>query len=295
MPPPPDIFSKINFIWRFIADPCDAPMTVYVNSALPAALEAVISLAMPNISNLFEAVARPSKAIGRQRGMRKGKRGYKHGRPGKRSRWRRALAFDPADWFGKQISDWFGFGDRYVSNGVAHLWVAFGVIDRLLWWLLVIDVATQFLYRWTSLVWETEFCQAQNDAVLLATGDTQTILGILGWVGINCDDIEKIRGSITWNNSAFECLTANGPLIASLKARNVWTEQTHFEFRMIEHAGLVSSQIAFFEADMAPGETVSAVLNVDVPQGVPVTIELRVAPGIAELTEKQVYFQGSPQ
>lgn len=207
-PDAPNIPDRINFVVDHWADPCDAPISIYIKTFWPAFLEALWYWWMLDIKNILTAYVRPSKAIGRSRGSRKGRaRGPKHkrrgGRIGKQAAWRRALGkifgFDPNEFLGKNLFGARELSGRKVTGGIVHLWLIEGVVERGLFWYSVVDVTTQFAYRWTSLIYQSEFCRRARYGVLLARGNNQIISNIVEWNTLLMPTVDKQRGPIVWD------------------------------------------------------------------------------------------------
>lgn len=210
---------RLNTITKFVADPCDAPFTVYVETLWPALLEALITYYMLDLKNIIAGFARPSKAIGRQRGMKKGRRGYKAGRKTKRGILRRALGFDPSDSLGKYFGGFFGMQDRRVSAGIVTLWIAEGLIERLLFWLLIMEIGIQFFYRWSSLLLETRYCREQHLGVLLVEGGTNLVSNIIEYNGFVGGQTVKQRGPLVWAPGGIATPRGTFQITASAKFR----------------------------------------------------------------------------
>lgn len=195
---PPGIWDKINFIVKAFFDPCDAPLTVMAQTAAPALLEALISYYALDLGNIISGYSRPSRAIMRQRGQRKGRWGYKAGRMRKRGILSKAAGYDPGDELGKRLPGAERLRGRVVTGGVVHLWAAFGVIERFNYWWMLISIIIDFFFNWFSALEKTVFCQATGSTVLLATRSDLGQLPIGGWATLPVPDVEKIRGEISW-------------------------------------------------------------------------------------------------
>lgn len=190
--------DKVNFIVRAIMDPCDAPLEVWLETLFPALLKFLWSYFQPSWLDILTAYARPSRAIGKARGGRKGS----HGKRG--SRWKRInpFAFDTSEFVGKNLAGFTDASSRSVSSGVIHLWTWFGFLERIFFWWFVISLIIDFFFNWFSQLYKTEYCSENLRAVVRTTGPTQGAIGIMNWFGGNWSEVEKIRGPITFNYAA---------------------------------------------------------------------------------------------
>lgn len=151
MPKQPGFIDKVNGIINFIENPCFAPWTVYVETALPAAGDALLTLLDFGFDDVVRGFARP-------RGLRAKPHFFRGGRRGRRG----GGIPEIGELIGKAIPGQQQFSRRKVSNGVKHLWLVDGVLQRGLWWWLVADVSVTFAYNWASAIQESAFCFWQN-------------------------------------------------------------------------------------------------------------------------------------
>lgn len=225
--PNPGIFTKVNFILRYLADPCDAPLTFYAQTAAPAALQAIKTYYALDVGQIITAYVRPSSTVTRFRRGRKGGRGRKEARL-RRTPWsisemaeehrqyQRAgrihnpsparavgqivnpLLKDPYDTVGKLLPGGAILAGRTVSSGVSFLWRVFNFAQPWLFWLFFIDLVVDFLYDWMSAIYYSEYCLAQSDTVLLASDAAYNWLAIVPSFPALARTIEKQRGNISW-------------------------------------------------------------------------------------------------
>lgn len=152
MPKPPvplGYFDKVNYVIDAWARPCEAPWYIYVETLWPALLKAFITLATFGWDDVARGYFRPRGLHVRRTGKRKGK-------------WRRAIPAFPelGEEIGKRLPGADEVkGQRWSAFGKT-LWRIDTVIQRALFWWLVADVTIDFAYNWTSLLYETVWCQA---------------------------------------------------------------------------------------------------------------------------------------
>lgn len=194
--PPDGVLERLNYIKNFFFDPCDAPLTLYVETMLPALLEAAILWWSPVPDEIFTAWARPSRALGRMRSSRKGTGGSKAGRWGKNSKIMKVINFDTNEFIGKRLPGAELLGEVTLFRGTAFLWRIFGMLQLLgLMW-LVWEVVSGFFAKWFSLLYETEYCKETVAVVLDSYGTGQSFSAIVTDNGFLALHINKQRGPI---------------------------------------------------------------------------------------------------
>lgn len=151
MPRPPidpDSFDKVNFIIDSWTTGCEAPWYIYIETMKPAALTAFFALLEFGLGDVVRGIFRP-KGLGRRTGKRKG-------------RWTKRLPAFPeiGNTIGKNIGHMTGAqGITTWSAGAMTLWrIDLAMQSALLLW-LVADIAEDFVFNWTSLLYESYWCQ----------------------------------------------------------------------------------------------------------------------------------------
>lgn len=151
MPTPPvdpGYFDKVNYVIEAWSKPCRAPWYIYVETMGPAALEAFITLVSFGWDDVARGYFRP-KDIGLRRSSK--------GKP------RKGRAFPKIPELGEKIGGSLPGADQQKgkkwSEGGKFLWRVDGVIQRVLFWWLVADVTIDFAFNWTSVLYETKWCE----------------------------------------------------------------------------------------------------------------------------------------
>jgi len=191
--PQPSIFDKLSFVWSQLMDPCDAPITVYVANTIRPAGVFLLSWFALDIKQIIISAVRPTKAFSRKRSQPHGSRGKKGRRGPYKIPGTQIFDWDPNNEIGKKLPGADDLRGREISKGIAFLWVIEGAIERLLFWWMVIDLTTNFLFDWLSGVNESEYCQARDDAVLLLTDEGNTRTALTGWTSYPFDTTAKSR------------------------------------------------------------------------------------------------------
>ncbi len=151
MPVPPirrDSFDKVNYVIDMWTTGCDAPWYIYIETMKPAALTAFFALLEFGIGDVIRGMFRP-KGLGRRTGKRRGK-------------WAKRLPAFPeiGNTIGKNLGTMTGAaGITTWSAGAKTLWrIDLAMQSALLLW-LVADIAEDFVFNWTSLLYESYWCQ----------------------------------------------------------------------------------------------------------------------------------------
>lgn len=205
MPKPPgdpDAFDKVNYVINAWARPCDAPWYIYVSTLKPAALEAFITLMTFGWDDVARGYLRPRGLGGRRTGKRKGKWG------------RRVPRFpEIGELIGSNLPGAEAVkGARWNILGKA-LWRIDTAIQQALFWWLVADVTVDFAFNWTSVLYETRWCQASSLGRFSAHTTENNISPPNFWTRIHYDvqDYEFSPPSwshVTGHTGANSCLVA---------------------------------------------------------------------------------------
>ena len=178
MPTPPDLdyFDKVNFVIESWTQACEAPWYIYVSTLKPALLAAFITLLTFGWDDALRGYARPRGLGGRRRtGKRRGKGG-------------RGLRGFPefGELLGRQLPGSTAVKGINWSDGLKTLWRIDSVVQGALFAWLVVDVTIDFAFDWTSLLYQTRWCQ-------------ESARGRFSWQ----KGPPEIVGSDIWNEIAF--------------------------------------------------------------------------------------------
>jgi len=147
---PPGYIEKVNGIMNYFEYSCDINWMLYLELAAPAAGHALLTLVEFDFADVVRGALRP-----------RGLRSHRHGRRGRRGGRGRPGIPEFGELIGKNIpgsDDWRG---RQISGGAKQLWLLDGVIQRVLWYWLVVDVTIDFYYEWTSAIMQSEACHEE--------------------------------------------------------------------------------------------------------------------------------------
>lgn len=221
MPKPPGLIDKVNYVIKYVENPCDAPWTIYFETILPALGEAIIALLTFGMGDVFRGYFRPRNL-----------RSFRHGRKGKKGRFKRGLIPEIGNAFGKRLPGATAASALSFNQGVKNLWLIDLGLQRLLWWWLVIDISVDFFYHWTSLINQSEFCSKQNAIGIATTGAGGFFFGIVGWSAILLPNILWERGGVGWNVSTLGLPPGLYQLALGLTVKNVGNNPIDFQIGM---------------------------------------------------------------
>lgn len=180
---PGTIVERVNFIIRYVANPCDAPFVVYVETMWPAALEAAITAVDFGIADIARCVFRPWALLKTQGG-----RSRKRKRP---KFIRRLMRLVPVL---KIVQD------RKIGRNLRWMWIIDTKLQQVLLWFLIIDVVSEFLYRWTSNLYCTADCMMKDaPGAALAWSDGDVHLALSGWTPMVWKVLKYKRGNCNIN------------------------------------------------------------------------------------------------
>lgn len=218
---PGSIVQRVNFVITMWSNPCDAPWVLYVEAMWPAALDAFVTIIDFSCADIARAIFRPAGLMGG--GLRHGRRR----RPGLNRRLQRL--FGPL----RKLQD------RKIGNGLKFLWIVDTGLQRILWYFVLVDAATEFLYRWTSGVYATQEClMAGGPGAALARDGGDLILGIGGWQAQTWEELVYDRGDATITLASGR--TGNGRWLftAGATCNNASGEGTLVQMRLREPGGM---------------------------------------------------------
>lgn len=225
-PPTPDNrwyrqYQRLNAVKYAINNPCNAPWTLYLETFKPAALVAVINLLCFDFLDVARWFFRP-KAV------RAGSHFQKRKKGGKRRRvpaWRIDLK--------NKAPAFKEFEGRHVHQGVRNLWMIDGVVQRILWWWLVFDVANEFVYNWSSIIYKTEFCQySAGDARAAFYGTTNSLPALVGWADLSINNVRYLHGDIQHGAFAVTIPPGNYVIVAAGEPKNKTRPNASFQTRI---------------------------------------------------------------
>lgn len=266
----PPFEERVTFVWRQFMDPCDAPITLWIQTLGPALLHALIAWYTVDLIQILRTMWKPpilgvrGRGVGHRSGIQRSrKRGLK-------SLLGKIIEFDPNAWVGNHLNP-LGVYETYVLvPGEVLFWTAFDVAIVAAFYWSIIDIGSGLLYEWTSAISTSQYCRARDDAVLQATAPGYPLLGIFGWDAIGVLTPTKMRNVDFFNGFGVSQSVGSGVVSCSFDFENTgggvgtpWIEcrmscltgpraGVYRERRLSEGAGLSGSGGTTY--NMLPGE-----------------------------------------
>ena len=201
--------KQVNGIIRFVEDPCSAPWSVYARSLYPAIGNLAIALLMFGFDDVVRGYFRPHgiyspTRTGRRRGRSRFARAARKGIP------------EIGEMIGHNLPGAQLVKGRGVSTKVAMLWAFDGVLQRIMFWWMILDVTTEFFYEWTTLIAQSRECQLDRlvGSVLCKVQNSGYVHDIDG--PLACSAVEKWWGNISQAGGAIQHYEPLGIMAASV-------------------------------------------------------------------------------
>lgn len=281
MPKPPGIIDRVNYVVRSWDNPCDLPWAVVVETALPAALQAVVAIACFGILDVARFILRPAR-------LRSGRHGRK-GRKGRRSR--SPLAFLSRTV--RKLPPLAVLRQRKVTQGVRTMWIIDGIGQRLLWWWLVADVASGFFYNWTTMIQKTERCQqASGPGAGLAGGGNTSFLALQGWRPVAYPDVDYERGAANVGGFAFTTGGGDWSVAGGGTYKNDFTEEQTLSARIIINSSEGQSEFLAGDQTVQPGATVQFLAIADYHGAAFGAVEVKINQGFGSVSDGELFILG---
>ncbi len=243
-------FDKVNFVIDSWSTGCDAPWYIYIETMKPAALEAFIVLLSFGWADVVRGRLRP-RGLGRRSSKRKGK-------------WARRLPRFPEIGntlgksipVGEQLEDFIKWG-----NKTRFLWRIDNLIQAGLFMWLIVDVAEDFAFNWTSLLYDSYWCQPDppGSFSFQTIGYSNIFDNTWKLAGFGTEDYN--RGPPTWGfrSGSTGSNPATVTAVLKVKKRVAFDPPDSFEVRVLNKADnsmLLTSGV--LEADDAGDATAIA-------------------------------------
>lgn len=190
MPKPPvdpGYFDKVNYVIDSWTNACEAPWYIYIETMLPAALEAFITLMTFGWDDVIRGYWRP-----------RGLRSRRHGRKGRKGRRFPRLFPEIGEEIGKRLPGAEKVKGRKWKAGGVTLWRIDGVAQRILFWWLVVDVTVDFAFNWTSLLYQTEWCKNIALGRFSYQNTLDNVVPMQHWTTIPYDSEDYEQGPPSW-------------------------------------------------------------------------------------------------
>lgn len=210
----------MTFIVRQFVDPCDAPITIWLETMGPALVHALIAWFAVDLVQIVRTMFTPPLY-----GWRMRNQGHRSGlnksrKKGLKSFLGKIVEFDPNAYVGNALSPFADEEMVMLLPGEVYFVTLTDVVILAAFYWSVIDVGTGFLYEWTSAVAQTKYCQARDDASFLATAPGYPLLGIFGWDAVGILDVSKSRNIDFFNGFGVSQSVSHGMVGLSFSYQN---------------------------------------------------------------------------
>jgi hypothetical protein len=131
----PQLVGEINFIVSYFFNGCRTPLMLYCETALPIAGDAAWALLDFGWDDVMRSFFRP--------------KGLRSGRHGRKRRGRKGVPGIPeiSDLVAERIALTKELQKRRVSDGVKHLWIFDGWLQRAIYEVFLVEIAEDFLFK----------------------------------------------------------------------------------------------------------------------------------------------------
>lgn len=190
MPKPPidpDSFDKVNFVIDAWTQGCDAPWYIYVETMKPALLTAFITLITFGLDDVIRGYFRPKGLYQRRWAKRKGK-------------WARRLPSFPelGNTLGKNLPMAERVRGLKWSRLGKTLWRIDGAMESVRFFWLVAAITEDFAFDWTSLLYESYWCQDDPPGRFSYTLDRWLVHSGGGWWKMPYENEDYEHGPPFW-------------------------------------------------------------------------------------------------
>lgn len=278
MPKPPgdpDLFDKVNYVIDAWSRPCEAPWYIYVETLKPALLEAFITLIAFGWDDVVRGYLRP-KGLGMRRTSKRKGKGV------------RKLPRFPelGELIGENLPGSDAAKGTRWSDGLKTLWRIDAAIQGVLFAWLVADVTLDLAFNWTSVLYQTRWCEASSKGRFSWRKGTVELISPDVWneIAYTSKDWEFPLPNwvITFGN-----IGANGAAIAfslDLEAAFAGDPPTSFQTRLVDRT--TSEVFATNEATpLDPDGKGIAVIQASVPRNRQFKVQVFAAGGWGRATD----------
>jgi hypothetical protein len=184
----PDLAFKVNAIVDFWSNPCDAPWTIYIETLYPAAGRFFLAIIDTSLLDIAREYLRPRQGLTRGNNRKKGRR-----------RGRIGIPRVDGQMIGKLIpgaSIWAA--NEYGAN-TKFLWQIDGIIQRGLWYVVLLDATAEGFYWWAQGIKEIGFCKPINRPGIFADNNAPLATAFFGqWYPSPGWNVHWKEGGFDW-------------------------------------------------------------------------------------------------
>lgn len=228
--------EQVNFVVAVYQSECQNHWSVYLETFTPAFLEFLVGITDFDEGDVLRFIFRP--------------KGLKRGGHLKAGGLRR---------FAGKIAGLKQLQGRKYTNGVRNLWIFDTALQKLFFWWMVVDLVTQFVYRWTSLAFERAQCMG-GSAARTAIGGSLFTLG--GWQGFRFPTIVYDSPTVQAGTSTFTVISQSGFSSAAMSCTNTTKLLPCTLSLRVRHNGPGGEVIDQDQVTIQPGDSGTVVCNI---------------------------------
>lgn len=187
---PGDYKEKITTIIDFFESGCNPPWMVYFETLLPALKDAVLILLEFDQWDVARAYLRPA-----------GLRSRKRFRNGRKKKGKLPEIPEFGELIGKRIPGRKIVSKRYVFAAERYFWLVDGVLQRALWYWLVVDLVIETAYQWASNLLASRACSCFEDTGFAVSSPQQSWGAHPEWRTLAMVQGDKGDYPFEWKNS----------------------------------------------------------------------------------------------
>lgn len=234
MPVPQErgFFGSLNTIRVLTESTCADKWDILIETALPAAGNALYMLIIPDPDEILENYLQPR---GRRGTAKRAKQGFgrRQGTRWGQLRWWQKIGFPDVD---QIIADILPgrdfFAGRQAGAPERWIWRGIDILDRGLWYWMLLDLSANFVVEWGSGIMESRFCTSPMGALFSGFGSLATNFSSSPF-WLDADDV-VVGTNLNWvihNDSSIERSNPDIPVRGTVVAHVTLTLTNQFPGR----------------------------------------------------------------
>lgn len=253
MPKIPPWLKGFNGIVYLLENPCNDPWVVYAQSAFPAVGQAALTILSFGMDDVMRGYFRPTKGL----------RALRHGRRGAKGRRIRGIP-EIGETIGEKLPGREFFAQRTLSQGIHHLWIIDGVIQRGLWYWMLLDIINDFFYDWATALFESHEGEDCAGASVLATGVIEASHALFGWNAPFVPTVKYSNGGLSWDTIFIDLPPGHFRVVFGTKTRVPPGPGTTYQLGLA-NSGTFTEFYALSDVITIPGgSTADCIVSADV-------------------------------
>lgn len=228
MPNKPNWLQTIQFVKYFFTKHCEFPWIVYFETAKPAVGNMILTLISFGMEDVIRGLFRP-----------KGLRSKRHGRKGRKNRKiKKGFIPELGETVASKVPGAENVRARKVSDGVKHLWLIDGFIQKVAYHWMMIDVLNDFTYEWLSGIMADPRTKCDGVMRCMSHGGPDEVLSGHGeWIPIVLPDEDYRIGSCFISSHQWFVPAGNWQVCISTEVFNGVGDPTQVFVSVVQYKG----------------------------------------------------------